>query len=316
MTALGEVIESLSGTVADAALGWLCLGVLAHLANQVVRGRGWFAILRRACQDPALRRRDAIGAWIAGAGAGGVVSARGGDAVRVLLLGRRLERTGGSVVAGTLVAEAAGDALIGVLVVLLAVALGAAPAIGLPDTQLALWAAAALLVLALVVRRGMRSQVRATRLRAIAAGLARGCEPLTCPGSFARYVLPWELASRLLRMVAVGCFLAAFHLPAGIAAVLLVMLAQTGGRLLPLAPFSAAAAVAMLTAGFGPATGTSAPPEQIAAFMVGMSTVLTIAGALISVTIICVSAGPGALGGMLRAVRPRRPVAARSAADA
>ena len=34
------------------------------------------------------------------------------------------------------------------------------------------------------------------------------------------------------------------------------MLAQSGGRLLPLAPASAAASVAMLAAGFGPATGT------------------------------------------------------------
>src|SRR5215217_3436615 len=112
MGGLGEVIDTLSGTVRDAAVGWLALGVLMHLANQLVRGRGWFAILRRACADPALRRRDAIGGWIAGAGAGGVVSARGGDAVRVLLLGRRLDGTRPSVVAGTLVAEAAGDAFV------------------------------------------------------------------------------------------------------------------------------------------------------------------------------------------------------------
>src|SRR5204862_289371 len=93
-------------------------------------------------------------------------------------------------------------------------------------------------------------------------------------------VLPWQLGSRLLRGGAIACFLAAFHLPAGVAAVLLVMLAQTGGRLLPLAPFSAAAAVGVLTAGFGPATGATVTGGQVAAFMIGMSTVLTIAGAL------------------------------------
>src|SRR4051794_18835058 len=147
MEALGDVIDSVTDTLAGAALGWLALGVLLHLGNQVVRGRGWFAILRRACADPALRRRDAVGAWVAGAGAGGVVSARGGDAVRVLLLGRRSRGSRPSLLAGTLVAEAAGDAFVGITVILLAVALGAAPAIGLPDTQVSLWAAAALLTI-------------------------------------------------------------------------------------------------------------------------------------------------------------------------
>src|SRR5829696_5239949 len=90
--------------------GWLALGVLLHLSNQVARGLGWFSVIRTTSEAPP-RRRDALVAWVAGAGAGGVVSARGGDAVRVLLLGRRME-TRGSVLAGTLVAEAAGDALV------------------------------------------------------------------------------------------------------------------------------------------------------------------------------------------------------------
>ena len=49
---------------------------------------------RGDARDPALRRRDAIAAWVAGAGAGGCVSARGGDAVRVLLLRRGVPRAG------------------------------------------------------------------------------------------------------------------------------------------------------------------------------------------------------------------------------
>lgn len=299
------MIDTVSGTLTDAALGWLALGVVLHLLNQVVRGRGWFAILRRSCGDGALRRRDAVGAWVAGAGAGGVVSARGGDAVRVLLLRRRVDSRP-SLLAGTLVAEAAGDAFVGVGVIFAAVALGAAPAMGLPDPQVSAAAAVVLLVAALLVRLGMRSPDRVPRVRSVCAGLARGCEPLTQPRSFARYVLPWQIGSRLCRGGAIFAFLAAFHLPASVAAVLLVMLAQTGGRLLPLAPFSAAAAVAILTAGFAPATGIAVGAGEVAAFMIGMSTVLTIAGAALAVGIICVSAGPGALAGMWRAVRPGR----------
>src|ERR671933_2559608 len=105
----------MGNTVADAAdalaraldaPGWLAVGVLLHLANQVARGRGWYAIVCNAC-DERPRRRDAIAAWIAGAGAGGVASARAGDALRILLLTRRLPSARGSVLAGTLVAESA-----------------------------------------------------------------------------------------------------------------------------------------------------------------------------------------------------------------
>ena len=59
------------------------------------------------------------------------------------------------------------------------------------------------------------------------------------------------------------------------------MLAQSGGRLLPLAPASAAASVAMLAAGFGPATGAAVPAATVAAFMIGMSLLLTLAGAVL-----------------------------------
>src|ERR687889_193890 len=47
------------------APGWLLLGVMLHLANQVARGRGWYALLRPACEG--VRRRDAIATWVAGA---------------------------------------------------------------------------------------------------------------------------------------------------------------------------------------------------------------------------------------------------------
>jgi hypothetical protein len=295
----------------NAAAGWLALGIALHVANQIVRGRGWYAILRSTCADePALRRRDVLAAWVAGAGAGGVLSARGGDVVRVLLLSRRLPDTRTSVVTGTLVAEAAGETLVGVTVIVLAVAFGAAPAFGLPGAEVAAAAAAVLALVALAAvilrRRSGPAPAAAGRLRRIVAGVGRGCAPLTRPRAFARTVLPWQAGSRALRAGAIACFLAAFHLPVGAAAVLLVMLAQSGGRLLPLAPASAAASVAMLTAGFGPATGASVSAMAVAGFMVGMSTVLTLAGALLTVAIVCLMAGPGAPAAVWRAIRPRR----------
>src|ERR671929_145971 len=107
----------LAEAVAGAAVGWLLLGVVLHVANQVARGRGWHALVRAACPaEPGPRCRDVIAAWVAGAGAGGVLSARGGDAVRVLLLARRAPDAGCPVLAGTLVAEGAGELAFGAAV--------------------------------------------------------------------------------------------------------------------------------------------------------------------------------------------------------
>ena len=238
------------------------LGVLLHLANQAVRGRGWYAIVR--AREPATTRRCAAATRSSpgsrAPGAGGVVSARGGDVVRVLLLSRRARDTRSSVLAGTLVAEAAGDALVGAAVIGLAMALGAAPAFGLPGTETLAWAGGgarrcspSLAFVAAPPRRprGADRRRRRPRLRPARASGAPS-RAACCRGRPAR---------ARCAAAAIACFLLAFSLPAGVAAVLLVMLAQSGGRLLPLAPASAAASVAMLAAGFGPATGTAVARE-------------------------------------------------------
>jgi uncharacterized membrane protein YbhN (UPF0104 family) len=303
----------MGNTVADAAdalaraldaPGWLALGVLLHLANQVARGRGWWAILRPAAgNDPALRRRDAVAAWMAGAGAAGVTFARGGDAVRVLLLLRRVPKVPAAVLAGTLVAEGAGELAGGLTLVPAAVALGAAPGVPLK----AVGAAAGVVALALIVA-GLRrrraavaaragrpvteaSGVRARvwrRAVAVTARVGCGCSALP-PGAFARQVLPWQFVARMCRLAALGCFLAAFGLPVTPAAILLVVFAQGGGRLVPFAPASVGAGAAMLAAAFEPVTGTPVPAADVAAFFLGTSAVLTIAGTLVA-TAICLRA--------------------------
>ena len=210
-----------------------------------------------------------------------------------------------SVLTGTLVAEAAGDTLVGAVVLSLAVAFGAAPALGLPGLETALWVVGGLVVAALLwaaARRIGGRPARTGRLRAALAGVGEGCAPLGRPGWFAVRVLPWQVASRLFRGAAIASFLLAFGLPAGVAAVLLVMLAQTGGRLLPLAPAGAAAAVGMITAGFVPATGAAVSAGAVAAFMVGMSGILTAAGAAITVAIV----GPSGVRSCIRASRSAR----------
>jgi len=281
----------------DAAVGWLLLGVALHLANQVLRGRGWHAIVSTACAGDGLRRRDAIEAWVAGAGAGGLVSARGGDAVRVLLLRRRMRDAGCPLLAGTLVAEGVGEIAVGVALLAVAVAVGVGPQIGLSTTTaIALAGAAAAAAALFALTR------RVPRLRRIAAGVRAGCAPLRAPGAYARGVLPWQLASRACRLCSLGCFLAAFGVPVSLAAVLLVAFAQGGGRLLPFAPASVGASVGLLAASFGPVTGSAVSTERLAAFFIGTSTVLTVVGTALALAICLRSQASAKQGRSVRAL--------------
>jgi hypothetical protein len=264
----------------EAAIGWLVLGVTLHLANQVLRGRGWCALVRAANGGEGPRRRDAIAAWVAGAGAGGLVSARGGDAVRVLLLRRRMPDAGCPMLAGTLVAEGAGECATGALLLGVALVVGVGPQLGASTATVVILAGG--LLLATVLLRVAR---RSARVRRIAADVGRGCAPLRAPGAYARHVLPWQVASRACRLGALACFLAAFGLPATPAAVLLVAFAQGGSRMLPFAPAAVGAGVAMLAASFGPVTGSAVSAQQLAAFYLGTSTLLTVVGTALALAI-------------------------------
>jgi len=311
--ALERALAGLADAVAGAHPSWVALGVLLHVANQVARGRGWYAIVAPACgADPRFGRRDAMAAWVAGAGAGGVLSARGGDAVRVLLASRRLRDTRCPVLAGTLVAEGAGEALTGAVILALALAVGFGPEPGRPDVSALPWLALAAALAAIAGTLVWRSAIG----RRVVAGVGRGCALLGSPRAYARGVLPWQLGSRALRAAALCCFLVAFGLPATPAVVLLVMLAQGGGRLLPFAPASVGASVAMLAAAMPAVAGTPVEASRIAAFMVGTSTVLTVAGVVLTTAVVLRGADPrgllatAAAAGRPGAVRrPRRGVA-------
>src|SRR5690349_18902926 len=188
VSALERAVAGLVDAVAGVSAGWLVLGVLLHLANQVARGTGWFAIVNGAAERPP-RTRDVVTAWVAGAGAGGIVSARGGDAVRVLLLARRMDGRGNrAFLTGTLVAETAGETALGLALLALALAIGVGPDAA-PSATIGLYAAAAVLALvgaALLARRSAKVCRFFARAKA-------GCEPLKHPRTYARHVLPWQL---------------------------------------------------------------------------------------------------------------------------
>jgi hypothetical protein len=121
---------------------------------------------------------------------------------------------------------------------------------------------------------------------------------------YARRVAPWQLVSRICRIAAMACFLVAFHLPATPVVVLLVFVAQGSGRLVPFSPAAVGAGVAVLAATFQPVTGTAVSYGRLAAFLIGMSTVLTAVGVVLAAAITIRGIGWRGLPGMLRRAVP------------
>ena len=277
---LAGVIENaatgLAGAITGAAPGWLVLGVMLHVSNQLARGRGWYAVVRRACpDDPRLRVRDTIGAWVAGAGAGGVASARGGDALRVFMLDRRLTGTGPALLAGTLVAECAGETPSGVALLGTALAAGVGPEVGI-DAQLARPGCSA-------ARRcwspparccgAGRRPVASAPASAAAAPPSDARAPTRAACSRGSSPAAWRAPPRS------RCFLAAFHLPATPA-----RRPARDGR-----PGRRAARAARARVRSAPSVGDArrelrpghrhqVSTRRLAAFFVGTSTVLSLVG--------------------------------------
>ena len=267
--------------VPDLVNAWMVAGVLLHLAGQLARGRAWCAVIRAAHEaDITVRRRDVLRAWVAGAGVTGIVSARGGDVVRVLMMRQRLPKTTCATLAGTLAAEAVAETACGAVVVGWAATAGLLPAAGASGLLVAVGAVAVVSAVVAVFAR------RWERLRRVCSEAWQGLAALRRPAFYGRRVLPWELLGRGVRLASLTCFLLAFGLPVSIAAVALVMAAQAGGRLVPFGPAGTGVSLAILAMAFGTVTGETVPLDQLAAFVVGTSAVLTVVGLALSAALI------------------------------
>jgi hypothetical protein len=128
------------------------------------------------------RRRDVLLTWVAGAGASGVLSARGGDALRIVLLRRRMTTTCPRLV-GTLAAETVAETALGALLTLWALSAGLIPGLHRPG-----------LATATLLGRGRSSRSSSCcgswpgacpRWRAPCADARRGLSLLGSPGCYA-----------------------------------------------------------------------------------------------------------------------------------
>jgi hypothetical protein len=280
-----ELIFDRTATVNPWLLG---LGVALYLAAQTVRPRGWHTILRAAFPEATdLRPRDVIRAYLAGAGVNAIVPARGGDVVKLALVRRRIEGARYSTLAATFIPETLFETAFGTALVVWGLAEGFIPVPStsgeLPalDVSLVLGhpilSALVLAALALVGRR---------LVRALRGAVRQGTAILSSPRRFVVGVASWQALARLIRLGSMAAFMAAFGLPVTPATVVLVMAAQGGGRILPLAPASAGLRLAMLSYGFVEVTGHPVDIAAITAFTFGVGAVMAMSGLAVASAIL------------------------------
>ena len=258
---------------------WLVAGVVLHLCSQLSRGRGWHAIVCAAHPEGGHpRRRDVLLTWVAGAGASGVLSARGGDALRIVLLRRRMTTTCPRLV-GTLAAETVAETALGALLTAWALTAGFIPGLHRPTLAGVLLIASGVLLLLLAVCRAAR---RFPALARACTEARSGLALLGSPGRYVRRVASWGVLSRALRIVSLMCLLAAFSLPATLTAALVVMVAHSSGRLVPFGPAGAGASLGLLVAAFPAVTHAQVTAGEVTAFYLGATGTLTAVGIMLS----------------------------------
>jgi hypothetical protein len=191
----------------------------------VVRVRAWFHVIRHSCPDESeVRYRDVALAQVGGSGWNAILPARAGDAVKIALVNRRMQKRQLTTLASTTVPPALVEAAFTVL--LLAALVGAglmsvkSITRGLPGTTTVLIVAGAVviaLVAALIFRR---------RIQQLVHNVRAGLSVLGEPKIVVTRVVPWLLAGRVLRLLSFALVLVAAGIPFGIVPALALMALQ------------------------------------------------------------------------------------------
>jgi hypothetical protein len=297
LDALARTAVHAVGLIADRTAAvdvrWLLAGTVLYVVAQAVRTRGWYTILLAAYPEATdLRARHVTRAYLAGSGINGLVPARGGDVVKLAMIRRRIAGSRYPTLAATFVPETLFETAFGCGLVAWALAKGflPVPTAGgeLPALDVSLIVEHPLPVAACAVVVAGAGWLLVRRLR---TPLRQGMAILHSPVRFATGVASWQALARLVRLGSLAAFMAAFALPVTPATVVLVMAAQGGGRILPLAPASAGLRLAMLSYGFVEVTGHPVDIAAITAFTFGVGAIIALTGLLVAFGILAYEFG-------------------------
>ena len=208
------------------------VALVFHLANIGLRSLAWRNVLRAAYPDRPVPLLGIAGAYAAGMALNAFTPARGGDVVKVALVRTRVRGSSVATIAASMGVLSLFDVVVAGVVILLLAVSGLLPALpGLPALPAApgliaehpvLAAVGALLLVAGVTLAGRRF---APRLRSAWADLKAGASILSSPRRYATEVVPVQLSAWACRIGAAYFLLAAFGVPATLAAAVIVVVA-------------------------------------------------------------------------------------------
>lgn len=258
---LGGQVDRFLEAAADffASLGriewpYLVAALLFSLALQLCRAHGWANALRAAYPPAQVSERGIVAAFLVGAGMNGILPARGGDAIKVVLAKRSVTDSSYPAIISSFAVLAPFDSVIGALVLLYAITQGLLPAAPrlpeLPAFEVSFWAAnPELLVLAITALAVVGAALVAFAARHAEAfweHLRQGVAVFRQPRRYLREVFAWQAAGWLCRFASFWLFLDAFGIGGSFENVLLVMSVQAISGALPFTPGGAGAQQALL----------------------------------------------------------------------
>ncbi|MDX6702641.1 MAG: hypothetical protein QOF26_2867 [Baekduia sp.] len=267
--AVGHFFSSLAG------LHWIPLFVALgfYAVNLLARSRGSFNVLRAAYPDQRFRWREVAGAYIAAYGANGVIPARPGDLIRLVLLHRTVPTSTYPTLAASFLVENIFDTAIGLVVLLFALTQGVFPKppdfskLGAFDLsylaghpRLLLFVITATAVALLAAFAVLSARVKAFWLR-----VRQGFSILADRRRYLREVAALQFAGWLARFMCYWFMLDAFGIGGSVLNVMLVFGVSVVASLIPLTPGGAGVQQALLVTVFA----GSASAATVAAYSVG-----------------------------------------------
>ncbi len=307
MRRVHEVVHAAHAFFAHlAAVRWapLGIGVGFHLLKLLVRTFAWRNILAAAYPQARVRWPSVLGAYVAGVGVNAIAPARGGDAVKLVLVKRRIEGATYPTLASTLVVETLFDFVVAGIFLLWALALGVLPGVhasvpGVDWNWVANHPKLSGLIAGLVtfVVGAIVVLLRPTA-RDLEARFRQGFAILRPFDRYVRGVVSWQTLSWIFRLASVFFFLRAFGLPGTVHNVLLSQVVQSLSTLLPFTPGGAGTEQGLLVYVFH----GKLPAAALLSFSVGQKITLTVVNVILGFAAILV---------MVRTLRWKRLAAER-----
>jgi uncharacterized membrane protein YbhN (UPF0104 family) len=269
-----------------AAVEWAALGIALgfHVIRLLLRTVAWRNILQAAFRPMRVRWRSAAGAYFASVGLNSILPARAGDGLRAYLIKHRIEGSTYPTIAATLVVETLFDSVVGIALLLWAIASGALPGLDvLPSLPSVDWAWpidhprwAAVIGGVIVVALATLLVLAARKVREFRRRFAQGFAILGRP--WRRYLLGvafWQAWSWVFRLGSIYFFLDAFHVDATIYNAFLVQVVLSLSTVIPFTPGGAGTQQGLLAYTFKEQRGL------IVSFSVGMNIATVVANLLL-----------------------------------